>query len=310
MKPINFITAVSGLNNKLDPVRIRYNPEIGVSDLVNAVNITIDNTGRPVTRKGSVLLESGTFHSVWAKDNNCFVIYDSNSPSGALIYKLGTDLSLSFVNYELTEGKPMAFCDVNGDTYYSNGVENGVIVNGISWAEPWPTCTYDKTFVKDSFSNAPIGQFIEFYKGRIIIAQDSILWFSEPNSVSMFDLEKNFWQLDSTIQMIKPVESGLFVSDKRYTWFLQGTSPNDFKQIKVASYPAHYGSVATDYTEIDDLDLGEVGEAAVWSSKKGLCLGLPSGRMKNITKERLEYPQTFAKGACLVKDYHVINTIY
>ena len=94
------------------------------------------------------------------------------------------------------------------------------------------------------------------------------------------------------------------------TWFLQGTAPNDFRQIKVASYPAHYGSVATDYVEIDDLDFGEAGEAAVWSSGKGICLGLPSGRMVNLTKERLVYPQSFINGACLIKDYHVINTIY
>ena len=35
-----------------------------------------------------------------------------------------------------------------------------------------------------------------------------------------------------------------------------------------------------------------------------------TNKMKNITKERLDYPKAYNKGACLVCGYHVINTMY
>lgn len=306
MPVIDLFTSASGLNTTVDPVRLKYNSEVGISDLATAVNITIDNTGRISRRLGWNLKEAGEFHSLWCDGGDCFVIKETETY--ASIMQVLPDLSVYGVRAYLTKDKQMSWVDVNGVTYYSNTFQNGFIKNGIS--DAWSIGTYTGPDTSRSFTSVPLGSHLTFYKGRIVIAMGSTLWFTEPNSPGLVDSVRGFWNFASDILMVKDVEDGLFVSDSNATYFLRGSSPHDFVQDRVATYPAHKWSVCTDKIEIDDLELNEDGLGVLWSSSKGICIGLPSGRIRNLTKERLNLPKAYTKGASLLCGYHIINTIY
>lgn len=303
---INLFTGASGLHTKIDPVRIRFNGKTGISDLSSAVNVVIDNTGRVSRRKGFNQKEAGEDHSMWCDGGDCFFIRETATYGS--IMQVGTDLTSTGIWSGLVKDSRMSFLDWNGDTLYANGHQHGIIIDGVRSA--WPIGTYDGPTTSRQFSPAPIGSHLANVGGdRVVIAEGTTLWFSEPNAVGLF-WKVLYWPLPTRIRMVKSVDSGLFVSDEKNTYFLSGKSPLDFKQKRIASYPAYEWSVAHDMVELDDLDLGEDGLGIVWSSPKGLCIGLPSGRMINLTKERLDYPTAYNKGACLVCGYHVINTMY
>jgi len=305
MPVVDLFIGASGLNTTVDPVRVKFNADAGISDLSSAVNVTIDNTGRVSRRKGFNQREAGEDHSIWCDGGDCFFIRETASYGS--IMQVGTDLTSTGIWSGLVKNNRMSFLDWNGDTLYANGSQHGILVNGVRSA--WPTGTYAGPTTTRQFQDAPVGTHLAAHNGRVIVSVDNALFFSEPYAPGLFDL-KLFWQLPTEIIMVRSVDSGLFVSDKNDTYFLAGTSPLDFIQRKVVSCPAHEWSVAHDDVELEDLGLDEVGLGIVWSSKQGLCIGLPSGRMRNLTKERLDYPLAYNKGACLVCGYHVINTMY
>ena len=107
--------AITGLNNKVDPVRLRYDPEQGVSELSEATNITIDVTGRAQRRLGWNLVTAGEFHSIWCDGGDAFAIQET--PSWGSIMLVAPDLSVSGVLSGLSKNKRMSFVDFFGVTY-------------------------------------------------------------------------------------------------------------------------------------------------------------------------------------------------
>ena len=71
--PVTIFSGTTGLNTVVDPVRLPYDSNAGVSDLGVAVNIKIDDSGRPGRVDGFVSLESGGFHSLFCDGGDCFV---------------------------------------------------------------------------------------------------------------------------------------------------------------------------------------------------------------------------------------------
>lgn len=301
------LNGTSGLHIKLDNKRIRYNPDAGVSDLQLASNITIDNSGGISRRLGWNLLTAGSFHSIWCEGGDCFCIYET--ASYASIMKVANDLSVSGVRSGLTKNKPMYFKDIEDATYYSNGFEKGKIIDGVS--DFWVQQEYKGVNTSRSWVGPPTGTHMDFHMGRLFIAHGTELKNSELHMPGLYDAVRCMWPMVQPITMVKACpDVGLFVSTTRATYFLRGTNALDFEEKMIANYPAHEGSVATDLIEVDDLELREEGYGSVWSSPRGICMGLPSGKMVNLTKERLNYPRAYTKGASLVCGYHVINTIY
>ncbi len=305
-KLLNLYSGTSGLSTQNDPVREVFDSKTGLRSLSSAVNVTIDNTGRISRRQGYVQIVSGEFHSLWSDSGECFAIKET-STYGSLM-QVGTDLQATGLRASLTKDKRMAFLNWNNDTLYSNGFENGIVINGVSF--DWPSGEYEGPETSRQFSEAPKGTHLAKFKGRVIIAEDNALWFSEPYAPGMYDKSRMFWQFADRVRMVAPVESGVFVSDEKYIYFLQGSSPLDFIQKKVADYPAHEWSLAHDKLELEDFGYDEVGLGSLWSSQEGICVGLPSGKLQNVTKDKLEYPLRYNKGASLTCGYHVINTMY
>lgn len=289
-KPITIFTGASGLNTVDDPTRLPF--KSGVSDLGVAVNVTIDQTRQVDRRPGQTLIASGSFHSLFADGDVCFVA------KGGSLYSVASDLSLTGVRSGMS-GARIGYCQAGARTYYSNGQENGFIEDSVSW--PWTVGKYHGPDTNRNFVAAPVGTHLAFSAGRIFIATNNVLVWSELYRHDLFDLARSFVQFNTDIRMVKPVGAGLFVSTQRRTYFLMGQNPAEFKSICVANYPAIEWSDACEYVEGLEVGLQEPGLCAVWASPEGAILGTSTGQIFNLNKNKINYPSNARKGfGCMV----------
>ena len=301
MSELKLFAGSSGLNTKVDPVRVKYDPDNGVSDMVEGINIVIDETLRPKRRYGFTLAQAGNYHSLFCDGGDCFIAMDT------ALYQVGTDLSLTGIRSGLS-GDRIAFCQVNSETYYSNALNNGVIRDGVS--DPWPAGTYTGPETTRRFQGPPVGSHLALHLGRMFISVGDILWWSEPYAYGLYDKVRAWMQLPSHIRMIKPVESGMYISDSRNTYFLSGKAPEKFILNPVAKSPAYEWSEAIDLTCAQDIGLESSGLCAVWASPEGAVLGLPSGQILKLNNKKVAYPTTLRHGAGLVSDTHFVHTLF
>lgn len=120
--------AFKGLRNSVPPERLEP------SDLLDAVNVDIDNSGRIARRPGVMLLSAGDAHSLWSHGQTCLFV------RGSILHRLHQDYASSIVASGLTPDLPMNYVEVNGRVYWSNGVQTGVIdeLGARSWGIPVP----------------------------------------------------------------------------------------------------------------------------------------------------------------------------
>ena len=112
---IKFYTKFLGLHNLKDPARIPEDE--GVCALDTATNIDIDGTFMMHRRDGYTSVIGGNYHSLWSDGKVLFAV-----KSGGLVQVDPT--GGVYTETVLSRGvgdSPMAYADVNGTTYYSNG---------------------------------------------------------------------------------------------------------------------------------------------------------------------------------------------
>ncbi len=299
MKPLLFCSGTSGLNTVADPVRVRYDREAGVSDLAVAVNIDIDQSGRPSRRQGFSKAQSGNFHSLFCDGGDCYVGRDGD------LFRVGSDLSLTGVRSGLAGGR-IHYCQVLNEVYYSNGKENGILQGSLS--RPWPTGSYHGPDTNRHFSGPPVGIHLALYRARIFIAEGNVLWWSEPHQYGLFDQAKGFARFGTDIIMVAPVANGLFVSDRTKTVFLRGV-PGEFVQEQVCTYPAIEHTLAIDKVEGLEIGLQSPGLCRLWASPEGAMLGTAEGQLINLNKEKVIYDENVSQGAGLLRGYQFIHNM-
>jgi len=306
MAIVPFLTGSSGLNNIIDPVRLKYSSDTGVSELAEAVNVDIDDTGRISRRPGQEIVFAEVSHSLFCDTGDCFVIQDRTAD--AALYKVGTDLSLTGVRSGLMKGAKVSYWQAGTKTYYSSTFQNGVIENGIS--SPWPTNDHVGADTTRSFSAAPLGNHICIFQGRMWVTVADVIWVSEPYAYGKFDMARCFFQFGSNVRMIKPVQLGVWVSTEESTGFIRGANKfSDMSFEKKTEVPAHEYSANIELVDLSATALQIQGLSAIWSSDDGLSIGTADGALIIPTANKLLYP-TGSSGATVVSDYNVINSVY
>lgn len=283
-KVVSLLKGTTGLNDKVDPVRIK--PE----ELSSAVNVDIDRTGRVSRRNGfaSVLAKAG--HSIFSCGNYC-------------LFVSGTDLCTLEPNYSwssigtVTLGAKVDYYKLGNTVYYLNGYERGTVVDRVYAA--WDAASYVGPTTTKTFSNPPAGTLLDLYNGRMFIAKEDVLWYSEPFAYAWFNLARNFVPMPGRLIMMRAVKDGLFVSTEDEQFFLGGKTPDEMTMMKVAEYPAIKGTVErVSFSKVGDGSMGGLG--LVWASEKGICLGSPTGEFKNISQTKINFSPG-KTGAGLVK---------
>jgi len=116
---------------------IHQSETLDKDQLRNAVNVDIDDVGKLTSRSGAtafIAAPTNTMHSLWEDGDRAFVV------DGSTLYEI-VDGTLVTVVTGLTFGVPVAYQLVNGEVYYSNGVDSGVIgaTGWRRWGVPIPT---------------------------------------------------------------------------------------------------------------------------------------------------------------------------
>lgn len=289
----------SGLNNKLDPTRIRFDPEAGIGELAIAVNIDIDGSGRISRRKGYDRVVSGSSHSLFPFGNICFVVVDGYL---SILYP---DFSYKAI-LKVSEGR-MSYVAVGDRVYFANNKEKGYIEEEEVF--PWEKGEYVGPDTTKVLYDPPVGHLLEVYNGSMYIAQERVLWYSEPFNYCAFELGKGYLLFSSRLTMLRAVKDGLFVSTEEATFFLSGVVPRELIQRKVADYSAIEGTdVLVEGSKIgrDELDKGILNErVAIWTSQEGICIGGPRGFFKNLTERKLTYSSAKEGAGLCIDDRYV-----
>lgn len=297
-QPITVFQGSTGLNTKLDPTRVRFDPQSGISDLAVAYNIDHDASGRISRRKGySCTTITEPCHSLWSAGDGgpCFFA------TGTSLCQLHTDFSYS-VLAGMSPGARVRYARVQDRTYWLNGFEKGCIQNGANQA--WVAGTYYGPSTKRVLRDPPVGHLLVRHLGRIWIGQGSVAWYSEPFSANQFDLTRSFVPFESRLRMLASAGRALFFSDETSTWVLVGQVPGEMELLQVADYPAIEGTEAL--LDMRRLGAGEqMGVGAIWTSARGVCVGFPSGQMVNLTERKFDLPMAAAGAGGIVGDRYI-----
>jgi len=298
-------TGTTGVNNKVDPVRLVFDPKTGVTELAEAVNCDIDDTGRISRRFGQVPISLDQFDDVFCDGGDCYAV--KNRTSDSAIYQLSPDMTtLTGVWAGLAKGARVSFCQVGDKTFYANGYQSGYFEAGIRYA--WPTFTQATT--TREFSQAPIGTIIGHFDGHMLIVQGNVVWITERYEYGKVRMAKSFWQMGTDITMMKPVAGGIWLSDQDQTGFVSGEGHiSGYGFNKKASSPAHEWSENIELVDLGQSAFEIPGLSAVWSSDAGLCIGTEQGQLIVATESKLVYP-TGGSGATVVDGHVVINSVY
>lgn len=302
---LNILSSVVGCNTLVPPIRIKSGMDRnapGVIELASASNVYIDDSGMVQSRPGFIKTQDGYFHSLFSNKGAAFVVKDRTEDSA--IYSITVDnnnsILLEGVRSGLTRGEKMAWEEINGDTFYTNGYENGFIRNRVSF--DWPTGVYVGADTDKQFSPAPIGSHLSFKSGgTIFISRDNVVFANaKPFEFGLFNLKSGFLLFETKVLMLASVLGGLFISDEKYTWFFKGTGIEDFTQLKVLDYPAVEWSLSHEAVSARDLGVDMDGYARIWAGEYGVCAGLPNGSILELTSDKIRLAGDYRCGASIV----------
>ena len=286
MRTIPFFRSSIGLNTKVDPVRLQYDPENGVQPLAEAVNVDIDPTGRISRRRGlREIVDISAPHSLWATRDEaaCFFI------AGGGLYSLTIDGTTSLIKEGLAASTGY-YCEVGHDIYFSNGTDLGVLKDRSVW-EDWAATPYTGPETDRKFVGPSAGTHLFFYRGRLFYAIQNFLIYSEPFNYGCFDPARNFIPIPGgSILAAHPLEAGVFVSSDKGGYFLAGPEPAEFEFRTVLRFPAVPGSALVGVRAEQVLE-GAQGEAVLFVAQQaGVCLCLGDGSVTELTSDRVDIP--------------------
>ena len=307
-KPISIFQGSSGINTKTDPVRLKFDPDSGISELAACVNCICDDTGRIIRRDGFAKTDRteawsnlfGCGHYALGTKGDALCILEADMSSYTAIRNVSAGARMSYVR--TSDGEQ----DI---IFYTNGHEAGKIVGKISYS--WTLINPVGVVTKKEFYSPPLGHILEIYNSRMFIAQDNILWYSEPNTYYAYRLAANYFGFSSRLKMVQAVDNGLWVSDSESLYFLGGNiSPvlqEMPKQIKKADYCAIEGT--SQKISASRIGNGEMqGMAIIFMTTGGIVVGGPNGEFMNISERKLDIPNSLS-GASLYRDGRCVFTL-
>jgi hypothetical protein len=159
--------------------------------------------------------------------------------------------------------------------------------------------------IKTQHLNAPpAGRFLAVYNGRIVLATDRGIAYSEPYAYELFD-RRAILPLEGSVTMVAPVKDGVFVGTDIATIYLEGDDLSRCVLVDKAAYGVIPGTLA--YSQSSAFgDGSKDGNLAIWASDQGLCAGADDGTFRNLTQDRFAYPKQ-PYGAAFFRQHRGMN---
>ena len=214
--------------------------------------------------------------------------------SGLLVSGLETPADASVTHVELFISTP------NGEVlYYHSSVPSGTSSTTVTslYGNMVPL-EYQFVFP------APPGEMMQLYNGRIYMAYENRLWYSEPHAYEHFNWA-GWIEFHEDITNIMPVDDGIFITaDQLY--FLEGREPTTFNMREREIYKA------AKYTGVaivgGDILMENIPTGLKWlfTSNKGIVMLGTGGLVFNLT-ERNVMVANAEEGAAIFKSKDGMN---
>lgn len=136
---------------------------------------------------------------------------------------------------------------------------------------------------------APSGQIVRYYNGRMFVAQDNILWFSEPYHYDWFKYHKNFHHFESRITAVMPTPDGIWVgADKLY--YLAGRDAVGMDLSEKEPVEVVEGSDVKIVGAYISIDNTPAGFKWLCTTDRGFYVCYNDGLVINLTEKNVSFP--------------------
>lgn len=151
------------------------------------------------------------------------------------------------------------------------------------------------------YETLPAGHHICLFKGRLFSARDNVLYFSKPLQYGLYNPTEDYIELANRIDLLAPVENGIFVAAGKRTYFLRGDSPETFELRIIHAHGAVPGTGLVIPSSTFDFEGLKTGEVAVWWATNGTMItGFPDGQISILREAELALPE-YSRGAILAR---------
>jgi hypothetical protein len=142
----------------------------------------------------------------------------------------------------------------------------------------------------------PPGHLLEYHNGRIYIANNNVLWCTQPLRYNLTKPAHDFFQFPSFIDVVKAVETGIYVCSGDKTYFIENIDTANLKQDEILPY----GGVYNTGINVPNYD------AVAWFSHRGIVLGGAGGETFNIMDDRVAVAK-YGRGTMLWREHRGIR---
>ena len=134
---------------------------------------------------------------------------------------------------------------------------------------------------------APIGTVTAFWRGRVLLAQGSVLYASSAGRWEAFDIQRDFKQFSANITLIQAVDNGVFVGTEQELAYLSGTEFDKLTYTRVISGRTVLGSGVSIPGELIKRGDGTgTGSAMICIADRILISGSSDGNIIRLTEGR------------------------
>lgn len=342
---------------------------IPVGALTDATNTDIDNAGKIRRRRGTTLIESGGFHSLFAvSDTHGYVVKNGDlcrfTPSmdfeiiasgvggealsyarvADRVYAKSSTQALTFTSQGPAQqwGVPIvagfAVSTTSGNTRVgvavtyrrdTDGLEGGAIESHVvSYSSGGITISGIPTIPghrASIYMTAPNGDVlmlardgvigsatlypasngiplrtrgktppagagpIAYMSGRILIADGSTLWATNPYQYELVDMIGGYKVLESEIAFLASVSAGVFIGTQTGVFFMAG----EFDSARLTRLSTHRAPKQNPQNiEMADVLKGDIqGVGVLFVTDGGVCVGTSDGQVINLTNNIFEFPK-------------------
>lgn len=123
----------------------------------------------------------------------------------------------------------------------------------------------------------PSGRFVCEYHGRLLVADASGLYYSEPWAYGLYNPLRGYIPL-AGITLLEPGQTGVYVATADKTYWLSGL---DVDQVERAVELLPYGAVEGSAAHLENSN------DIAWFSSRGLVIGTQDGQVKNMQEENV-----------------------
>lgn len=132
----------------------------------------------------------------------------------------------------------------------------------------------------------PPAQHLELYRGRILVAKDNVLYWSQPLGFHHFSLATDIQLFTAPIRMLAALDTGFYIATAYQTYWVEGDEPAAWQPRLVDSKLVAEGR-ALRVLGRKFPALQYDGPVVIWVTADGPVAGLPDGRVVPLTENQV-----------------------